>query len=51
VVKEIGTDSDSTQVVFGFSFYTSGKGNINFLKYRQSVFNEDVLIKLKFSPA
>jgi hypothetical protein len=37
---------------FGFEFYRSGKGNINFLRYRQSVLHEDVpvLIKLKFLP-
>jgi hypothetical protein len=36
---------------YGFGFNTSGKGNINFFKYRQSVFHEDVLVKLKFLPA
>jgi hypothetical protein len=36
---------------YGFGFYRSGKGIKNFLKYRQSVFHEDVLIKLKFLPA
>jgi hypothetical protein len=35
----------------GYGFFTSGKGTINFLKYRQSVFHEDVLTKLKFLPA
>jgi hypothetical protein len=35
---------------FGIGFYTSGKGNLNFLKYRQSVLHEDVFIKLKFLP-
>jgi hypothetical protein len=46
--KHFFSDSDTDS-----DFYTSGKGNINFLKYRQSVFHEDVLpvIKLKFLPA
>jgi hypothetical protein len=46
--KKYFSDSDPKIFFLRFGFYTSGKGNKNFLKYRQFVFHEDVLIRLKF---
>jgi hypothetical protein len=40
--------SDSDPKIFFFGFHRSENGNINFLKYRLSVFYDDVLKKFKF---